>query len=53
MSSLGKTHETQLKNIQTKTGKSLTQLYAILSKSKRVKHSERFDLINGGNDAAA
>lgn len=40
MSSVDKATETQLKNIQKKTGKSLTQLFAILSKSKLAKHGE-------------
>ena len=40
MSSVDKATETQLKNIQTKTGKSLTQLFAILTKSKLTKHGE-------------
>ncbi len=40
MSSVDKATETQLKNIQTKTGKSLTELFAILTKSKLTKHGE-------------
>jgi hypothetical protein len=40
MSSLDKAVETQLKNIQTKTGKSLAQLGIIMKKSGLTKHGE-------------
>lgn len=43
MSSHDKATETQLKNIQTKTGKSLTQLYSVLAMSKLAKHGELQD----------
>jgi len=40
MSSLDKAVETQLKNIQTKTGKSLDELKSIVQKSGLTKHAE-------------
>lgn len=40
MSSLDKARETQLKNIQTKTGKSLPEIRAMIKKSGLTKHSE-------------
>ena len=40
MSSLDKATETKLNNIQTKTGKSLAQLGAIVKKSGLTKHGE-------------
>lgn len=45
MSSVDKALETQLKNIQTRTGKSLDQLYAIIRKSGLSKHGELRDLL--------
>lgn len=45
MSSVDQAVETQLKNIQTKTGKTLNQLYAILKKSGLAKHGEMRDLL--------
>lgn len=45
MSSVDKAVETQLKNIQTKTGKTLDQLYAIIKKSKLAKHGEIRDML--------
>ena len=40
MSDLDKAVETQLKNIQTKTGKSMDELSAIVRNSGLTKHSE-------------
>ena len=40
MSSLDKARDTQLKNIQTKTGKSLAELRAVIDKSGLEKHGE-------------
>ncbi len=45
MSSVDKAVETQLKNIQTKTGKTLEQLYAIIKKSGLAKHGEIRDML--------
>lgn len=45
MSSIDKAVETQLKNIQTKTGKTLDQLYAIIKKSGLAKHGEIRDML--------
>lgn len=45
MSSVDKALETQLKNIQTKTGKPLEQLYAIIKKSGLAKHGEIRDML--------
>lgn len=45
MSSVDKAVETQLKNIQTKTGKTLDQLYALIKKSKLAKHGEIRDML--------
>ncbi|MGH7494493.1 MAG: DUF5655 domain-containing protein [bacterium] len=45
MSSVDKAVETQLKNIQTKTGKTLEQLYALIRKSGVAKHSEIRDML--------
>ncbi len=40
MSNLEEARETQLKNIQTKTGITLNQLYMLIRKSGLAKHSE-------------
>jgi hypothetical protein len=40
MSSVDQAYETQLKNIQAKTGKTLDQLYALIRKSGLTKHGE-------------
>ena len=40
MSSVDQAYETQLKNIQSKTGKTLDQLYAVIQKSGLAKHGE-------------
>jgi hypothetical protein len=40
MSSVEKAFETQLRNIQARTGKSLEQLYALIRKSGLTKHGE-------------
>jgi hypothetical protein len=45
MSSVDKAVETQLKNIQTKTGKTLDQLYAVIKKSGLAKHGEIRDML--------
>lgn len=45
MNTVDKALETQLKNIQTKTGKTLDQLYAIIKKSKLAKHGEMRDML--------
>lgn len=45
MSSVDKAVETQLKNIQTRTGKTLDQLYAIIRKSGLAKHGEIRDML--------
>lgn len=45
MSSVDKTLETQIKNIQTRCGKSLDQLYAIIRKSGLTKHGEIRDML--------
>jgi Domain of unknown function (DUF5655)/Domain of unknown function (DUF4287) len=45
MSVVDKAFETQLKNIQTRSGKTLDQLYAIIRKSKLSKHGEIRDLL--------
>ena len=45
MSSVDKALETQLKNIQTRTGKTLDELYAIIRKSGLAKHGEIRDLL--------
>jgi hypothetical protein len=45
MSSVDKALETQLKNFQTKTGKTLDQLYAIIKKSGLVKYGEIRDML--------
>jgi len=45
MSSVDKALETQLKNIQAKTGKSLDQLYAIIAKSGLSKYGEIRDML--------
>src|SRR5258706_10045841 len=44
MDAVEKAYQTQLKNIQAKTGKSLDQLYAFLRKSGLAKHGEIRDL---------
>jgi len=56
MDAVEKAYQTQLKNIQTKTGKSLDQLYALLHKSGLTKHGEirelaKHDLGLGHGDA--
>ena len=45
MSSVEKALETQLKNIQTRTGKSLDQLYDIIRESGLTKHGEIRDML--------
>lgn len=45
MSSTEKALETQLKNIQTRTGKTLDQLYAVIRKSGLTKHGEIRDML--------
>jgi len=45
MSSVDKALETQIKNIQTRTGKTLDQLYAIIGKSGLSKHGEIRDML--------
>lgn len=45
MSSVDKALETQIKNIQTKTGKTLDQLYAMMRKSGLAKHGELRDML--------
>src|ERR1700754_4865772 len=45
MSSVEKAIETQLKNIQTKTGKTLEQLYGIIRKSGLAKHGDIRDML--------
>lgn len=56
MSSVDKALETQLKNIQTRTGKTLDELYAVIRKSGLAKHGEirdrlKHDLAMGHGDA--
>jgi len=45
MSSVDKALEAQIKNIQTKTGKTLDQLYAMMRKSGLAKHGELRDML--------
>jgi len=45
MSSLDKALETQLKNIQTRTGKSLEELFGFIRKSGLIKHGEIRDML--------
>jgi hypothetical protein len=45
MSSVDQAYETQLKNIQAKTGKTLDQLYALIKKSGLTKHGEVRDML--------
>jgi hypothetical protein len=45
MSSVDKALETQLQNIQTRTGKSLDQLYDIIRRSGLTKHGEIRDML--------
>jgi len=45
MSSLDKATQTQLENIQKKTGKSLDELAAIVQKSGLTKHGEIRDML--------
>lgn len=45
MSSVDKALETQLQNIQTRTGKTLDELYALIRKSGLAKHGEIRDLL--------
>ena len=48
MSSVEKALETQLSNIQTRTGKTLAQLYAFIRKSGLTKHGEIRDMLKSG-----
>ena len=45
MSSVDKALETQLKNIQTKTGKTLDELFTLIRKSGLAKHGEMRDML--------
>jgi hypothetical protein len=45
MTSVDQAYETQLKNIQSKTGKTLEQLYALIKKSGLTKHGEIRDML--------
>ena len=45
MNSVDKAIETQLENIQTKTGKTLDELYALIRKSGLTKHGEILELL--------
>lgn len=45
MSNVDKAVATQLKNIQTKTGKTLDQLYTLIKKSGLAKHGEMRDML--------
>lgn len=45
MSSIDQAYETQLKNIQAKTGKSLDELYALIRTSGLTKHGEIRDML--------
>src|SRR5687768_18489152 len=45
MSSVDKALETQIKNIQTRTGKSLDDLFAIVRKSGLTRHGEIRDML--------
>jgi hypothetical protein len=45
MSSIDQAYETQLKNIQAKTGKSLDELYALIRQSGLTKHGEIRDML--------
>jgi len=45
MNSVDKAYETQLKNIQTKTGKTLDELYSMIRKSGLAKHGELRDML--------
>ncbi len=45
MSSVDKAVETQLKNIQARTGKTLEQLYTLIRKSDLAKHGEIRDML--------
>jgi len=45
MSSVDKALETQINNIQTRTGKTLDQLYAVIRKSGLSKHGEIRDML--------
>lgn len=45
MSSIDKAFEAQLRNIQTRTGKTLDELYAIIRKSGLSKHGEIRDML--------
>ena len=45
MNSVDQAFETQLKNIQTRTGKTLDQLYAIIRKSGLTRHGEIRDML--------
>jgi len=48
MNTVDKAFETQLKNIQTRTGKTLDQLFAIVRKSGLAKHGEILPVQNEG-----
>ena len=45
MSDIDKAFETQLNNIQTRTGKTLDELYALIRQSGLTKHSEIRDML--------
>jgi predicted transport protein len=45
MSNVEQAYETQLKNIQAKTGETLDQLYALIKKSGLAKHGEIRDML--------
>ena len=45
MNSIDRAYETQLVNIQTRTGKSLDQIYAHIRKSGLSKHGEIRDML--------
>jgi len=45
MSTVDKALETQLRNLQTRTGKSLEQLYALIRRSGLAKHGEIRDML--------
>ena len=50
MSSVDKATETQLKNIQTRTGKTLDQLYDLIRKTGLSKHGEIRDMLKSDMD---
>ena len=45
MNTVDKATETQLKNIQTRTGKTLDELYALIRESGLTKHGEIRELL--------